>query len=84
VEIEPAYVTMSKERIERELTTLFRPATPANHLSHEAAPLPGPFAIGDACDLDPRLPMAPAGQCDLGIEIGCTDQAGAANWVVQR
>ncbi len=84
VEIEPAYVTMSKERIERDLGAIFRPATPANHLSHEAAPLPGPFAIGDACGLDPRLPMAPAGRCGLGIEIGCTDQAGAANCVVQR
>ena len=29
VDIEPAYVMMSKERIERELTTCFRPATPA-------------------------------------------------------
>jgi len=29
VEIEPAYVTMSKERIERDLGAIFRPATPA-------------------------------------------------------
>ena len=33
VEIEPAYVRISKERIERELATLFRPATPANIMS---------------------------------------------------
>jgi hypothetical protein len=33
VEIEPAYVTMAKERIERQLTMCFRPATLARGLS---------------------------------------------------
>ena len=41
VEIEPAYVRLSKERIERELAAIFRPATPVNHLSQEAALLTG-------------------------------------------
>jgi site-specific DNA-methyltransferase (adenine-specific) len=48
VEIEPAYVRLSKERIERELTTYFRPAkgmtSPQTSAFGGTAPLPEPNA----------------------------------------
>ena len=54
VEIEPAYAAMSKERIERELGALFRPAAPAIRLVQEATPP----EVGVACGPDRRLTMA--------------------------
>jgi len=69
VEIEPAYARMSKERIERQLATLFRPATPVNPLDREAAPQPGPFALGTACGPVPRPAMAPARRVGPGLGI---------------
>jgi DNA modification methylase len=43
IEVEPAYVRMAKERIERELAALFRPAMPVGRLSEEAARLSDPW-----------------------------------------
>jgi site-specific DNA-methyltransferase (adenine-specific) len=45
VDIEPTYVTMAKERIERQLGTVFLPATVAYPWSHESTPLPFDRAI---------------------------------------
>jgi DNA modification methylase len=57
VEIEPAYVKLSKEGIERDLATLFRSATPANHLGQEAARSLD-FARGAVCDPAGRRAIA--------------------------
>ena len=59
VEIEPAYVRLSKERIERELAAIFRPATPVDHLSQEAAPPPLGFAMGAVCSAAGHRAIAP-------------------------
>jgi site-specific DNA-methyltransferase (adenine-specific) len=52
VEIEPAYVQMSKERIERQLTTCFRPATLARGMSGSPIPDDKAATISMACLAD--------------------------------
>jgi hypothetical protein len=52
VEIEPAYVRMSKERIERQLTTCFRPATLARGMSGFSILDDDAAAIGMVCPSD--------------------------------
>ena len=75
VEIEPAYARMSKERIERQLTAIFRRAAPANHLGREAAPPPGRFAMGAACGPARRRPMVLARRVGPGLGITALDEA---------
>jgi len=74
VEIEPAYVTMSKERIERELTMCFRPAkgmaSPQTSAFGGTAPVPELYAAATAAKLteswDQTLPATTGGWLTCG------------------